>query len=68
MTKLEKQVYKKVAMDVGGQILHFLLGGSVLMYLWSQIAYHYNQPEFGFWFYVGFYWLVTMVNTSFKKS
>lgn len=66
---------KKVAIlsmfEVLAKVGHFFFAGWVLMMVWNEIAYQYNQPEFGYWVSVGVYWLIHCFSTPFsslKKS
>lgn len=54
-----------------GKMGHFFFAGWVLMMVWNEIACQYNQPEFGYWVFVGIYWLIHCITTPFpshKKS
>ena len=57
--------------NVVSKLGHFLFAGWVLMMVWNEIAYQYNQPEFGYWVSVGVCWLIHCITTPFpshKKS
>ncbi len=59
------------AVEFFAKIGHFLFAGWILMLVWNEIAYQYNQPEFGYWVCVGIYWLIhcfTSPFSSHKKS
>lgn len=54
--------------DFFGMICHYLFAGWILMLVWNAIAWEYNQPQFGYWVCVGFYWLVRCVFSPFKRG
>ena len=65
---MDKETTLNRISDFLGMIGHYLFAGWILMLVWNAIAWEYNQPQFGYWVCVGFYWLVRCVFSPFKRG